>query len=144
MALRQFIRHTKQKEAKKWYESNLTVQSEFVFRIQPKNDEVINTDYYCKLLNHQGNLLLPTVKKLLTKVSELGHELLQHPPYSIDLLPRKSQNILSSKQFLSNKDAIVSVEGYFEGYYRHYEVSLQLVQESHLKVIPQSFFYYPL
>jgi histone-lysine N-methyltransferase SETMAR len=55
----------------------------------------------------------------MRKLRNLHYELLEHPPYSIDLAPSdfylftKLKLLLAGQRFSSNQEAIAAVEGYF-------------------------------
>ncbi|KAF7264992.1 hypothetical protein GWI33_021776 [Rhynchophorus ferrugineus] len=56
----------------------------------------------------------------LSKIHELGFELLPHPPYSPDLAPRDYflfsdlKRMLGGKKFSSNEEVIAETQAYFE------------------------------
>ena len=58
--------------------------------------------------------------KTMAKLSELGYELLPHPPYSSDLAPSDYwlfadlKKMLQGKRFGSNEAVIAETEAYFE------------------------------
>ena len=58
--------------------------------------------------------------KTMAKLSELGYEMLSHPPYSPDLLPSDYwlfadlKKMLQGKIFGSNEEVIAETEAYFE------------------------------
>ena len=100
----------------------------------------INSDYYIELLVrlkdeiakrrphmkkkkivlHQDNAPCHKSMKTMAKLSELGYELLPHPPYSPDLAPSNYwlfadlKNMLQGKRFGSNEEEISETEAYFE------------------------------
>ena len=65
----------------------------------------------------------------MAKLSELGYELLHHPPYSPDLAPSDYwlfadlKKMLEEKIFGSNEEVIAETEAYFEAtdksFYKH-------------------------
>jgi histone-lysine N-methyltransferase SETMAR len=63
----------------------------------------------------------PPKKSVLAieKLRDLHYELLEHPPYSLDLTPSefclfpKLKIFLAGQRFSSNQEAIAAVEGYF-------------------------------
>ena len=67
--------------------------------------------------------------KTMAKLSELGYELLPHPPYSPDLAPSdyrlfaELKKMLQGKRFGSNEEVIAETEAYFEAkeksFYKH-------------------------
>ena len=67
--------------------------------------------------------------KTIAKLSELGYELLPHPPYSPDLAPSDYwlfadlKKMLQGKRFGSNEEVIAETEAYFEAkdksFYKH-------------------------
>ena len=67
--------------------------------------------------------------KTMAKLSELGYELLPHPPYSPDLAPSDYwlfadlKKMLQGKRFGSNEKVIAETEAYFEAkdksFYKH-------------------------
>jgi len=72
-----------------------------------------------KIISHQD--IAPAHKSVLAigKLRDLHYELLEHPPYSPDLVPSdfclfpKLKLFLADQRFSSNQDAIAAVEGYF-------------------------------
>jgi len=72
-----------------------------------------------KNIFHQDNA--PAHKSVLAmgKLRDLHYELLEHPPYSPDLVPSdfylfpKLKIFLAGQCFSSNQEAIAAVEGYF-------------------------------
>jgi histone-lysine N-methyltransferase SETMAR len=72
-----------------------------------------------KIIFHQDNT--PAHKSVLAigKLRVLHYELLQHPPYSLDLAPsnlclfRKLKLFLAGQRLSSNQEAIAAVEQYF-------------------------------
>ena len=58
--------------------------------------------------------------KTMAKLSELGYELLPHPPHSPDLAPNDYwlfadlKKMLKGKIFGSNEEVIAEIEAYFE------------------------------
>ena len=67
--------------------------------------------------------------KTMAKLSELGYELLPHPPYSPDLAPSyywlfaNLKKMLQGKRFGSNEEVIAETQAYFEAkdksFYKH-------------------------
>ena len=72
-----------------------------------------------KIFFHQDNA--PAHKSVLAmgKIRDLHYELLEHPPYSPDLVPTdfslfpKLKLFLAGQRFSSNQEAIAAVEEYF-------------------------------
>jgi len=72
-----------------------------------------------KIIFHQD--IAPAHKSALAvgKLRDLHYELLEHPPYSPDLVPSdfylfpKLKLFLAGQHFSSNQEAIAAVEGYF-------------------------------
>ena len=81
-----------------------------------------------KIIFHHDNA--PAHKSVLAmgKLRDLHYELLEHPPYSLDLAPSdfhlfpKLKIFITGQRFSSNQEAIAAVEGYFadlkENHYR--------------------------
>ena len=73
-----------------------------------------------KVLFHQNNALCLKSMKTMSKLHELGFELLPHPPYSADLassdffLLLGLKRMLAGKRFRADKEAIEETEVYFE------------------------------
>ena len=114
-----------------------------------EKEKYINSDYYIELLVrfkdeiakkrphlkkkkitfHQDNSPCHKSMKTMAKLSELGYELLPHPPYSPDLSPSDYwlfsdfKKILQGKRFSSNEEVIAETEAYFEAkdksFYKH-------------------------
>jgi histone-lysine N-methyltransferase SETMAR len=72
-----------------------------------------------KIIFHQDNA--PAHKSVLAmgKLRNLQYDLLEHPPYSLDLAPSdfylfpKLKIFLVGQRFSSNQEATAAVEGYF-------------------------------
>lgn len=79
-----------------------------------------------KVLFHQNNARVHTCVLAMTKIHELGYELLPHPPYSPDLAPcdyflfPNLKKWLGGKKFGSNEEIISSTNAYFEGFKKSY------------------------
>ena len=73
-----------------------------------------------KVLFHQDNALCHKSMKMITKLHELGFELLPHPPYSPDLAPSdyflftNLKRMLAGKKFNVVEEVIAKTEAYFE------------------------------
>ena len=82
-----------------------------------------------KIIFHQDNAPCHKSMKTMAKLSELGYELLPHPPYSPDLAPSNYwlfadlKKMLQGKRFGSNEEVIAETEAYFEAkdksFYKH-------------------------
>ena len=82
-----------------------------------------------KIIFHQDNAPCHKSMKTMAKLSELGYELLPHPPYSTDLAPSDYwlfahlKKKLQGKKFGSNKKEIAEIEAYFDAkdksFYKH-------------------------
>jgi histone-lysine N-methyltransferase SETMAR len=76
------------------------------------------------------------------KLRDLHDELLEHPPYSPDLPPcdfylfPKLKLFLAGQRFLSNKEAITAVEGYFADLTKnHYRDGIMVLEHRWNKCI---------
>ena len=82
-----------------------------------------------KIIFHHDNAPCYKSMKTMAKLSELGYELLSHPPYSPDLAPSEYwlfadlKKMLQGKRFGSNEEVIAGTEAYFEAkdksFYKH-------------------------
>ena len=82
-----------------------------------------------KIILHQDNPLCHKSMKTMAKLSELGYELLPHPPYSPDLAPSDYwlfadfKKMPQGKRFGSNEEVIAETEGHFvakdKSFYKH-------------------------
>jgi histone-lysine N-methyltransferase SETMAR len=88
-----------------------------------------------KIIFHQGNA--PTHKSVLAmgKLRDLHHELLEHPPYFLDLAPSdfylfpKLKLFFAGQRFSSNQEAIAAVERYFAALTKnHYRVGIMALE----------------
>ena len=78
---------------------------------------------------HQDNAPCDKSMKTITRLKELGFDLLPHPPYSPDLAPSDYwlfadlKRMLQGKRFGSNEEVIAATEAYFEAketaFYKH-------------------------
>ena len=73
-----------------------------------------------KIIFHQDNASCHKSMKTMAKLSELGYELLPHPPYSPDLalshywIFADLKKMLQGKRFGSNEEVIAETEAYFK------------------------------
>lgn len=73
-----------------------------------------------KIFFLQDNAPPHTSKVAMSKIAEIGFELIAHPPYSPDLAPSdfylfpKLKEYLAGKKYGSNDEVISAVDGYFE------------------------------
>ena len=82
-----------------------------------------------KIIFHQDNAPCHKSMKTVSKLSELGYEMLPHQPYSPDLAPSDYwlfadlKKMLQGKRFGSNEELIAETEAYFEAkdksFYKH-------------------------
>lgn len=135
------------------------------FELLPRN-QTINSDVYCEQLDklntaikekrpelvnrkgvifHQDNARPHTSLVTRQKLSELGWELLMHPPYSPDLAPsdyhlfRSLQNSLNGKTFDKDEDIKSHLLQFFaDKGQKFYERGIMNLQERWRKVIQQN------
>jgi len=76
------------------------------------------------------------------KLRDLKYELLEHPPYSPDLVPSdfhlfpNLKKFVAGKRFLSNEEMIAAVNAYFEGFPKtHFRDGIKLLEKRWKKCI---------
>lgn len=105
-----------------YLEKGKTVTGEYYVNLLDRLDEEIRKrrpGSKKKIIFHQDNA--PAYKSVLAmgKLRDLKYEVLEHPPYSLDLAPSdfhlfpNLKKFMSGKHFSSNEEAIAAVEGYF-------------------------------
>ena len=82
-----------------------------------------------QIIFQQDNAPCHKSMKTMAKLSELGYELLPHPPYFPDLAPSDYwlfadlKKMLQGKRFDLNEEVIAEIEAYFEAkdksFYKH-------------------------
>ncbi|GFT82754.1 histone-lysine N-methyltransferase SETMAR [Nephila pilipes] len=107
-----------------YLEKGRTINSDYYIALLERlKDEITEKRPHLKkkkVLLHQDNAPCHKSVKTMTKIHELGFELLPHPPYSPDLYPSDYflfsdlKRMLAGKKFSSNEEVIAETEAYFE------------------------------
>lgn len=121
---------------KKYYASLLDRLNDEIMKKRPRLAEK-------KVLFHQDNSLAHKTVDAMTKLGELGYELLPHPPYSPDLTPGEFYLLLKFERWLHGKelqsdeeDVESEIDAYFDDFDEsYYLVAVKMLEKRWMKCI---------